>query len=157
MKFSVNSLVLKKLAVKNLALLLVLVFTACDQPVPLPKVDDIAVTAAVISNASVEQAFASKLSDIQVSGNGMVTKLLADDSKGSRHQKFLLKINDRQTLLFAHNIDLAERVPLAVGDAITFSGEYVYNPKGGIIHWTHHDPRASHTAGWIMLRGEKYQ
>jgi hypothetical protein len=44
-----------------------------------------------------------------------------------------------------------------VGDAISFSGEYVYNPKGGIIHWTHHDPRASHPAGWVMLRGTTYQ
>ena len=150
-------LAVRNLVLKNLALMLVLVFTACDQPLQLPKVGNIAVTAAETSNVSIEQAFASKHSDIVVSGNGVVTKLLADDAKGSRHQKFLLKINDRQTLLFAHNIDLAERVPLAVGDAITFSGEYVYNPKGGIIHWTHHDPRASHAAGWIMLRGKKYQ
>jgi len=157
MKLAVSNLVLKKLVFKNLALVLALVFTACDQPAQLPKVADIARIAAETSNASIEQAFASKHSAIAVSGNGVITKLLADDAKGARHQKFLLKINDRQTLLFAHNIDLAERVPLAVGDAITFSGEYVYNPKGGIIHWTHHDPRASHAAGWIMLRGKKYQ
>jgi hypothetical protein len=144
-----------KLSVKNLALLLALVFTACDQPVQLPKVS--ATAAAEISNASIEQAFASKNSYILVSGSGVVTKLLADDAKGSRHQKFLLKINDRQTLLFAHNIDLAERVPLTVGDSITFSGEYVYNPKGGIIHWTHLDPRGIHAPGWLMLRGTKYQ
>jgi hypothetical protein len=151
-----------KLAIKNLALLLLfaLACTACDQPTQLPKVSEVAATEqslADTSNTSIEQAFSSKHSDVQVSGNGVVTKLLADDNKGSRHQRFLLKINAEQTLLFAHNIDLADRVPLAVGDAITFSGEYVYNPKGGIIHWTHHDPRGSHLAGWIMLRGEKYQ
>jgi LEA14-like dessication related protein len=154
MKFGVKNLV-----VKNLALLLALALSACDQPVQLPKVSDVAasVASAQHSNASIEQAFASKRSDVQVSGNGVVAKLLADDAKGSRHQKFLVKINDRQTLLFAHNLDLAERLPLAVGDAISFSGEYVYNPKGGIIHWTHHDPRASHPAGWVMLRGTTYQ
>jgi hypothetical protein len=60
-------------------------------------------------------------------------------------------------LLFAHNIDLASRVPLQVGDEVTFSGEYVYNPKGGIVHWTHLDPQGHHPAGWLMLNGNKYQ
>jgi hypothetical protein len=151
-----------KWAAKNLALLILftLAFTACDQPAQLSKSSDDPATAgsfAVTSNASIARAFSGKRSDIQVSGSGVVTKLLADDAKGSRHQKFLLSINAEQTLLFAHNIDLADRVPLAVGDAITFSGEYVYNPKGGIIHWTHLDPRGIHPSGWIMLRGDKYQ
>lgn len=150
-----------KLGIKNvvLLLLLALLVSACDQPVQRPKVSDdpVTIAAALSENTSIVQAYFAKQSDIQVSGNGVVTKLLADDNQGSRHQKFLLKINAEQTLLFAHNLDLADRVPLAVGDAITFRGEYVYNPKGGIIHWTHRDPRGSHLAGWIMLRGEKYQ
>jgi len=112
---------------------------------------------AEISNASIEKAFFRKLSDVQVTGKGVVVKLLADDNKGSRHQKFLVKINPQQTLLFAHNIDLAPRVPLKIGDEITFSGEYVYNPKGGVIHWTHHAPQDDHEAGWVMLNDQKYQ
>ncbi|OGV77207.1 MAG: hypothetical protein A3I83_05985 [Methylotenera sp. RIFCSPLOWO2_02_FULL_45_14] len=110
-----------------------------------------------VSNSAIEQAFAAKHSEIQVSGKGVVVKLLADDHKGSRHQKFLVKINTQQTLLFAHNIDLAPRVPLQVGDEVSFNGEYIYNPKGGIIHWTHHAPQGDHDAGWIMLNGQKYQ
>jgi hypothetical protein len=109
------------------------------------------------SNSLIEQAFSQKQSNIQVSGSGLVVKLLADDNKGARHQKFLVKINAEQTLLFAHNIDLAPRVPLQTGDKISFRGEYVYNPKGGIIHWTHHAPKADHEAGWIMLNENKYQ
>jgi hypothetical protein len=110
-----------------------------------------------ISNAAIAQAFATKQSNIQVNGKGVVSKLLADDNKGSRHQKFLVKINAQQTLLFAHNIDLAPRVPLQVGDEVSFSGEYVYNPKGGIIHWTHRAPQGDHEAGWVMLNSKKYQ
>jgi hypothetical protein len=110
-----------------------------------------------VSTQLIEDAYARKLSDIQVSGQGIVVKLLPDDRKGARHQKFLVRINDRQTLLFAHNIDLAERVPLQPGDHVTFAGEYVYNPKGGIVHWTHHDPQGQHAAGWVMLQGKKYQ
>lgn len=109
------------------------------------------------NNSSLESAFEHKQSDIQVSGHGKVVKLLSDDTNGARHQKFLVKINPRQILLFAHNIDLAAKIPLQVGDEISFKGEYVYNPKGGIIHWTHLDPHGHHPSGWIMLNGNKYQ
>lgn len=141
-------------------LLLALTLSGCKQPDlagTQPQSISQAASVSKISNAAIEQAFSRKLSDVQVTGQGVVIKLLADDNKGSRHQKFLVKINPEQTLLFAHNIDLAPRVPLQMGDEISFSGEYVYNPKGGVIHWTHHAPQSDHEAGWVMLNGQKYQ
>lgn len=108
-------------------------------------------------NASLIQAFEHKQSHVQVTGNGVVVKLLPDDNRGARHQRFLLRVNAQQVLLFAHNIDLAPKVPLQAGDTISFSGEYIYNPKGGVLHWTHHAPRPDHASGWIMLNGKKYQ
>ncbi|WP_162922774.1 DUF3465 domain-containing protein, partial [Vibrio cholerae] len=56
-----------------------------------------------------QQAYQSQQSDIQVQGFGQVAKVLPDDNDGSRHQKFILKLNSGQTLLVAHNIDLAPR------------------------------------------------
>lgn len=142
------------------ALFLALALGACKQPdagnAQQVEITGTAATADTI-NSAIEQSFAAKRSDVQVSGKGTVIKLLADDNKGSRHQKFLVKINAQQTLLFAHNIDLAPRVPLQIGDEITFNGEYVYNPKGGVMHWTHHAPQGDHEAGWVMLNGQKYQ
>ncbi|MDO9365031.1 MAG: DUF3465 domain-containing protein [Methylotenera sp.] len=141
------------------AIFLALALGACKQP-DANNTQPVAITGSAVtevSNSAVEQAFTAKLSDVQVSGKGFVIKLLADDNKGSRHQKFLVKINARQTLLFAHNIDLAPRVPLQIGDEVTFNGEYVYNPKGGVIHWTHRAPQGNHEAGWVMLNGKKYQ
>ena len=109
-------------------------------------------------NASVVQAFKQHKSNVQVEGKGEVEKILADDNNGLRHQKFLVKISSEQTLLFAHNLDLAARVePLAVGDTVEFKGEYVYNPKGGIVHWTHKDPQGHHEAGWIKHNGQTFQ
>lgn len=137
-----------------------LALIACSQPDAgnLQQSREADEAAAVnVDNAAIEQAYQAKKSDVQVAGHGVVVKLLKDDSKGSMHQKFLVKINPRQTLLFAHNIDLAPRVPVQPGDEISFYGEYVYNPKGGIIHWTHHAPRGDHAAGWIMHNGKKYQ
>ena len=109
------------------------------------------------SNTAIEAAFHEKHSKVLLSGKVTVNKLLADDNKGSRHQRFLAQINPSQMLLFAHNIDLAPRIPLQLGDEICFYGEYVYNPKGGVIHWTHHDPQGRYTAGWIMHKGKQYQ
>jgi hypothetical protein len=141
-----------------LALILAVALGACGKSdansLQVPEVNS-SETAA--SNAEIEQAFKARKSDVQVSGHGVVIKLLKDDNKGSRHQKFLVQINAQQTLLFAHNIDLAPRVPLQTGDEISFYGEYVYNPKGGVMHWTHHAPRGDHVAGWILHNGQKYQ
>ena len=72
-----------------------------------------------------KQAYENHQSDVQVQGSGTVLSLLRDDNEGSRHQKFILKLNSKQTLLVAHNIDLAPRIPnLRVGDRVQFYGEY---------------------------------
>lgn len=110
------------------------------------------------TDAVAASAFANHKSNIQVQGSGQVIKVLSDDNNGSRHQRFIIKLASGQTLLIAHNIDLATRIDsLKVGDAVEFYGEYEWNPQGGVIHWTHHDPQGKHTAGWIKHNGQTYQ
>ena len=109
-------------------------------------------------NDPIGRAFATRASDIQVDGQGTVIRLLPDDLDGSRHQRFIVQLASGQTLLVAHNIDLAPRVNgLQVGDDVRFNGEYVWNAKGGVIHWTHHDPRGRHVSGWIVHNGKTYK
>lgn len=106
----------------------------------------------------IARAFRERTSDVQVSAKGLVTKILADDRDGSRHQRFILKLPSGQTLLVAHNIDLAPRISsLREGDSIEFNGVYEWNSKGGVIHWTHHDPEGRHEAGWLRHNGKTYQ
>jgi hypothetical protein len=89
---------------------------------------------------------------------GVVWKILQDDNEGSRHQKFIVKLSNDQTLLVSHNIDLAERIPdLQNNDSITFKGEYEWNRKGGVVHWTHHDPKGKHQDGFLIHKGKTYQ
>ena len=108
-------------------------------------------------NALIAQHYKNRKSDEIVTAVGKVGKVLADDNKGSRHQKFLLDIGQDKWLLVAHNIDLAQRVPLKQGDAIIVHGEYEWNEKGGVLHWTHHDPRGYHEDGYIEHNGKRYK
>ena len=106
----------------------------------------------------IAEAYRSQRSDVQVTGTGTVKKVLRDDLDGSRHQRFLLRLDNNQTLLVAHNIDLAPRIDnLRVGDTVAFHGEYEWNNQGGVLHWTHHDPGGRHPGGWLKHEGRKYQ
>ena len=109
-------------------------------------------------NNSVLLAYQNKRSDVQVKGSGRVIRLLADDLEGSRHQKFILRVADSLTVLMSHNIDLAPRINnLNKGDTVEFNGEYEWTNKGGVIHWTHHDPAGRHEDGWLKHKGRLYQ
>jgi len=108
--------------------------------------------------STLEQAIQQQRSDVQLEITGVVSRLLADDLDGRRHQKFIIQIPTGQTILVAHNIDLAPRIDaLQKGDTVTIYGEYEWNKKGGVIHWTHHDPAGRHINGWIKHQGQTYQ
>ena len=114
--------------------------------------------ASVIDDSPIGRAFASRASNIQVQGEGTVIRMLSDDVKGGRHQRFIVQLASGQTLLMTHNIDLAPRiVDLKVGDSVDFNGEYIWNTEGGIVHWTHHDPQGTHVGGWIKHNGQIFQ
>jgi hypothetical protein len=94
----------------------------------------------------------------QAKGSGTVVRVLSDDNDGSRHQRFILRLAGGRTLLIAHNIDLAPRIPgIRKGDTVEFYGEFRSNPEGGVIHWTHHDPQGRHPGGWLRHKGRTYQ
>ena len=93
-----------------------------------------------------------------VYGQGEVVKILPDDTKGTRHQRFLLKAAPGLVVLVAHNIDLAPKIDgLATGDRLSFCGEYIWNDKGGVLHWTHHDPAGRQPGGWLRLGNTVYR
>ncbi len=109
-------------------------------------------------NQALEEAITARISDRVLEGSGVVKAVLADDNQGTRHQKFILSLPSGRTVLIAHNIDLAPRLPnLQKGDSVGFKGEYEWNDKGGVVHWTHHDPAGRHEAGWLDYNGQRYQ
>ncbi len=113
---------------------------------------------AYTSDEEMQSLFDSHAQDEQVLIKGIVVKNLSDDNEGSRHQKFILKLESGQTVLVSHNIDLADRITLLEeGDDIKVYGQYEWNSKGGVVHWTHHDPQGRHIGGWIEHEGRLYE
>lgn len=105
--------------------------------------------------AEVVRAIEQRRSNQWVETEAVVTRPLADDTHGSRHQRILVDIAGRSVLI-AHNIDLAERVPVERGDRIRVRGEFEWNDKGGVIHWTHRDPAGRRRGGWIEHGGRRF-
>lgn len=111
-----------------------------------------------VDDGALARAFKNRTSNVQVEGEGVVTRTLADDRDGSRHQRFILDLASGQSILIAHNIDIAPRVDgLRKGDTVRFYGVYEWNDRGGTVHWTHHDPDGRHVAGWLKHKGRTYQ
>jgi hypothetical protein len=107
--------------------------------------------------ARIARAFELREHGVPVEAAGEVVRLLPDDRDGSRHQRFVLRLATGQTVLVAHNVDLAPRVEgLERGDRVAFRGEYEWSEEGGVVHWTHRDPAGMHPGGWLRFAGRTY-
>jgi len=148
---------MKKLVL--IGLVLAAVYFGAKQTGFIPQGREASTSASTdIAVSTLEAAYEHQQSNVQVRGSGRVSTVLADDNDGSRHQRFIVRLGSGQTVLIAHNIDLASRVDsLAVGDTVQFYGEYEWNSKGGVVHWTHRDPEHRHVDGWIKHKGRMYQ
>ncbi|WP_353110479.1 DUF3465 domain-containing protein [Salinisphaera dokdonensis] len=123
-----------------------------------PLLDTPPSTQAAQSDSAISDAFRAKAENLPVRGQGKVSAVLRDDTRGSQHQRFILRLADGHTVLVAHNIDLAPRIPqLQRGDIVRFKGVYEWNPEGGVVHWTHHDPAGRHAGGWLRHNGQVYE
>jgi Protein of unknown function (DUF3465) len=114
---------------------------------------------ATVDNAAVERDYAEKRSTVEVTAEGVVTRVLPDDTGPSgAHQRFIIRLaGSPQTVLIDNNVTIGQRVPVSLGDDVIVHGEYVWNEQGGLIHFTHHDPAPAHEGGWIELKGVRYQ
>ncbi len=159
---------MKKFSVLSASIIFFLLFTACDKstlpnqnsihPAQTPENTVSSPKTQKNTDTDFKQAFEQQRHGIMLEGSGMITGLLADDNKGSRHQRFIVTLSSGQSLLIAHNIDLAPRINhLKKGENISFYGQYEWNKKGGTIHWTHKDPQGRHADGWLRYRGKMYQ
>ena len=111
-----------------------------------------------VAEGEVAALFRDQRSGVMVEFEGRVSRVLGDDLEGSRHQRFVVELDSGHTVLVSHNIDLASRVePLSTGDGVVVRGQYEWNERGGVVHWTHHDPAGRRQGGWIRRDGETFR
>ena len=140
----------RRFSVPVLVALVLLVWYVNQRDADIPQI-------ATTDTGLVERAYVERLSGVWVEVDGRVTRLLADDNEGSRHQRFILALDSGHTVLVAHNIDLARRVPVQQESRVRLRGRYEWNDRGGVIHWTHHDPDGSTAGGWVLHGDRVYR
>jgi hypothetical protein len=115
--------------------------------------------AAQPDDAAIVQDFQSHRSHVEVTADATVVQVLPDRvSATGTHEQFIIRLTSGDlTLLVEHNLSIAPRAPVAVGDHVIVHGEYIWNTQGGLIHFTHHDPDGRHEGGFIQENGTTYQ
>ena len=96
----------------------------------------------------------------EVTVSGTIVRILGTRvGRSGTHEGFLLKFESDcpLTVRIETNTDLTGPVPISAGEHVTLKGEYEYYPIGGVIHWTHHDPRGRHEGGYVEADGKIYQ
>ncbi len=151
-----------RFAATAVAIVIALAWNWLNPQVVLPDTGSTPQGLSVPADASGAQVLASlfqaERSGVMVEAAGRISRILPDDNKGSRHQRFIVRMDNGQTVLIAHNIDLAPRIAgLSEGRAIHFRGQYEWNERGGVVHWTHHDPNGRREGGWLRYDGREYR
>ena len=104
-------------------------------------------------------AYSAGRSHVEVVADGTVTRVLGvQQGRVSPHEGFLFKLASGCSVILRveANTDFTGAIPIAPGDRVTVKGEYEYYPLGGVIHWTHRDPRGRHEGGYIEEGGKLY-
>jgi hypothetical protein len=112
-------------------------------------------------NGAVYDAWRTHRSRIEVTASGSVAHLLGTRvGPSGPHEGFLLHLNGAAgrglTVRVEDNVDLTGPIPLDEGDSVEVHGEYIYDPRGGLIHYTHLDPRGRHEPGYVRVNGKVY-
>lgn len=102
------------------------------------------------------KAFDDKTSNIMVEAEARVVLLLPDIEDLGRFQEFKVELENGHIVRVLHDLDEADRIPVAVSSQIRFRGEYDWSVDGGVIYWTHDDPIGEREGGWILHLGRKY-
>ena len=112
------------------------------------------------NDQAVCDAFAAGRSHVEVVADGVVTHVLGvAPGRVSPHEGFLMHLASGCNLVLRveANTDFTGTFGLAPGQPVTVKGEYEFYPRGGVVHWTHRDPRGRHEGGYVEIGGRRYE
>lgn len=110
-------------------------------------------------DAAVCSAYDAGRSHAEVVADGTIDRVLGVQAgRVSPHEGFLLRLGSGCDLIVRVevNTDFTGEFPLHTGEHVLVKGEYEYYSRGGVIHWTHRDPRGRHENGYIQAGGTLY-
>jgi hypothetical protein len=112
-------------------------------------------------NAAVYDAWRAQRSNVEVTASGAVARIFGTRlGRSGEHEGFLLHLRGAAghglTVRVEDNVDITGPIQLQTGDDVEVRGEYIFDPSGGIVHYTHHDPRGHHSSGYVKVRGRLY-
>lgn len=113
----------------------------------------------VPDDAAVCAAFSAQRSGVEVVAQGSVTHVLGVQAgRSSPHEGFLLRLDSGCAIVVRVevNTDFTGTIPLSIGQRVLVKGDYEYYSRGGVIHWTHRDPRGRHENGYVDAGGTLY-
>lgn len=111
-------------------------------------------------DSAVCAAYSASRSHVEVVADGTVTRVLGTrPGRVSPHEGFLLSLGSGCKLVVRveANTDFTGAIPITAGQHVSVKGEYEYYSLGGVIHWTHRDPRGRHEGGYIEAGGQTYE
>lgn len=91
----------------------------------------------------------------EVTIRGPVTRLLADYTGPTGPHEYFDVAVDGHEVKIDYNLDLAPRVPVAIGDVVQVHGQFNPDPGDPNIDYTHR-ATGGHDGGWVILDGKKY-
>lgn len=112
------------------------------------------------SNAGVCDAAARGASHVEVTASGTVVRVLGvARGRSDAHEGFLMRVECAQPVIVRveANTSFTGTFALQRGTNASVKGEYETDPRGGVIHWTHRDPRGRHPDGYVRVGGATYQ
>lgn len=125
------------------ALLLLAVLLGCGQASDSP--DNAALLSALRDGRRAEVTVTGPVTAIEPDSNGL----------HGPHERFLVSVAGTAVEV-DHNLDLAPRAPLEVGETVTVHGQFEPDPGRPVIHDTHHST-GSHEGGWVDAGGQRYE
>ncbi|MEO6990055.1 MAG: DUF3465 domain-containing protein [Candidatus Baltobacteraceae bacterium] len=120
-----------------------------------------ATTSTDSGNGAVAAAWQAHRSHVEVTASGSVARVLGTRvGPSGAHEGFLLHLRGAEgrglTIRVEDNVDLTGPIPLRAGDDVEVHGEYIFDPRGGLVHYTHRDPRGHHPSGYVRVGGRLY-
>jgi hypothetical protein len=112
------------------------------------------------NDRAVCDAYSAQRSHVEVVADGTITRILGvAPGRVSPHEGFLLRLASGCSLVVRveANTDFTGSIPLSEGQRVAVKGEYEFYPLGGVVHWTHRDPRGRHEGGYIEAGGQVYE